>query len=121
MPATARPLGAVLALGACLLGFAGGGLAHADPTYGPANYAPWSGPMGDHDPNAYRADVARYGMTGNIASAESLARTICTALQDPKLEDADLVQHLAEDNAYRVPAMTMVVHAAEWHYCSSRY
>jgi hypothetical protein len=114
------PVGVVLALGSALAGTCvlGAGQAHADR---PGPWAPWSGPMGDHDANAYRADVARYGATGNVASAESLAHTICGALQNPKLEDGDLIQRLAGDNAYEVPAMTLVVHAAEWHYCPTRY
>jgi hypothetical protein len=99
----------------------GTGLTHADPLHGPNTWAPWSGPMGDHNADAYWMDVSKYGATGGVAAAESMANTICTTLQNPKLQDAYLIEGMADGNPYKIGGVAMIVHAAEWHYCPQRY
>jgi hypothetical protein len=117
------PLGVTLAVGAAVAGacLLNAGQAHADPTADPpGRYAPWSGPMGDQNANAFWVDLTKYtDVEGGPAQAETLATTICGALHQER--EGTLIDDLADGQQIRVGGVSMLVHAAEWHFCPNKY
>jgi hypothetical protein len=109
------PVGAVLAIGAAVLGAS---VAKAD-VPDPHGTVPWSGAKGDHSVTAYRADIAPE-THGTVADARTLADTICGALRSGKPE-GNLIVEMANEDQRLVGGATTVVHGAEWHFCPDQY
>jgi hypothetical protein len=84
------------------------------------NNGAFSGPEGDHDSNAYWVDISGAGMRGTVAQAAGLANTVCTKLEDG-FSEGQLIAAGADGDQSKIPIMTRVVHAAEWHFCPSYY
>jgi hypothetical protein len=117
-------IGGLAAL-ATTLGIAAAGAAHADPTYSDitsnaANNGPFSGPMGDHSAEAYWVDMTSIGVGGTVAQAGKLANTICTGLAGGMSEGEEIAA-MVNGVSSQVTQATLAVHAAEWHFCPSRY
>jgi hypothetical protein len=116
MPGARAAAAAVVAVVGMVMG---AGLAKAAPAYDRHSTAPWSGPMGDENAAAYRADIAREA-GGSVADARALADTICSHLRGGITED-HLVADMAHDQLAKMGDVIYIVHGAEWHFCPEKY
>lgn len=80
----------------------------------------YSGPQGDHDADAYWADITGYGATGSIGESATLAENICAKL-DGGVSEGQLIAAMSKGNQSKVAAVKQIIDAAEWHYCPEHY
>jgi hypothetical protein len=109
-------LGVIIMTGALMLGAS---LAHADPDPGSSIYG---GTKGDHDDAAFWIITSTLGLDGSIASSGHLGRDVCEKMSTPPvIPEADAIAYMAQalggNQGTAVGRATVIMHAAEWHYC----
>jgi hypothetical protein len=84
-----------------------------------ANAYPFSGPKGDNDAAALWVDISPV-VDGTPTQLRGLAEMICQKLGEGASE-GQLIAAGANGDSSKVSRLTLVVHAAEWHFCPTYY
>ena len=103
-----------IAAGLLAVAVPGAATAHGDDPY-----YPFSGPMGDHDASAYWVDISSTGR-GTVADAAQIANNVCTSLENG-MSEGDIIAAAVNGNQSEISGATLIVHAAEWHFCPQYY
>ncbi len=80
----------------------------------------FSGPAGDRDASALWVDVSPILSDWSAAKDAQLAGMICSRLAAGESE-GHLAAEVAKGDPSILSDITLVLHAAEWHYCPSYY